>query len=129
MSRRFIDSNGKYISDRNLKLLLTFVLMDKMGRISGMGESDDEGNFIRSLEASAEKIKKQNTKVQSRHATQDPVHFVKTVGDNMRRQGWTDEVIWDKLKSALHKKSDKDEMSLSDEQIKSYVSQYLNSRF
>lgn len=127
MSRRWIDSNGKYLNDRKLKLLLTFVLMDKTGRISGSGETDDAGNFLKNLEASAEKIKKQNERVQtSRPATQDPGHFVKTVGDNMRRQGWTNDVIKQQLRNALRKKSDKDKLGLSDEQIDFFVKQYYN---
>ena len=116
MNRRWIDSNGKYLNDRKLKLLFAFVLMDKMGRISGMGKVDDESDFLKSLEDSAEKIKNQNKK-QSRPATQDPIGFVKMVGDNMRKQGWSPGEISRNLKIALRKKSDKDKLGLSDEQI------------
>lgn len=126
MSRRWIDSNGKYLNDRKLKLLLTFVLMDKMGRLSQVPQKDEE-LFLKSLEASAEKIKKQNERVQTSHpATQNPADFVKIVGDNMRRQGWTDDVFKQQLKNALRKKSDKDKLGLSDEQINFYIKQYYN---
>jgi hypothetical protein len=126
MSRRYVGASGKYRNDRRLKLLLPFILMDRMGRISGVDNPKfkDEESFIQGLEIGAEKIKKQYEK-QSRPVSQNPAQFVQIVGANMRKHGWSQEVLSQQLKNALRKKSDKDKLGLSDEQIDYYVRQYL----
>jgi hypothetical protein len=76
--RRFIKPNGKYINNRRLKLLLTFMIMDRSGRkvIDPSKQLETIPSMKQDLAKGSAWVQKINTKP-TEPAPNDPVEFVK----------------------------------------------------
>lgn len=73
LMRKFVDTNGKYYNTRRVKLLLTFILMDRIGRKG----KHDPMETINAFEAGAKKFKQsQIRQKQSQPAPNNEFDFV-----------------------------------------------------
>lgn len=140
LNRRLMGPDGKYKNSRRVKLLLTLILMDRMGRIGSSEEAKFSGpeDYLATLGKNAAKHKARLEKMaqkQSEPVSSDPVLFLRTVGDNLRKsavkKGYKGDAQYNFIRTqliiSLQQKSRKEGLGLTDDAIRSYVDGYLNS--
>ena len=132
--RRYVGRDGKYINDRRIKLLLTLILMDRLGR----ADAEDPGIYLnyynKGASKQAVKLQRQGEK-QSEPGSNDPVEFLQSVGASLKvamkkyaaNPTQQREFLRSQLTQALKRKSAKEGLNLTDDSIAIYVNRYLDS--
>lgn len=130
LTNRYMDENGRYRDERRIRLLLVFIIMDRTGRIGRTS------NYIDKYELTGQ-LKRQKMAVSANKsipAPNDPREFIQTVGNRIKtsleKSGYPSEVIRRNLQTqlydALTKKSEKENLGLSSDEILSLVSQFVS---
>lgn len=134
--RKYIGPDGKYINNRRIKLLLTFILMDRLGREGAENPDVYLGYYSKGASKQALKLQRQTQK-QTEPLSSDPVEFLQSVGNNLKSKLLIKhpnitplqqrQFLKDQLFQALRNKSTKEGLKFSDDSIEIYVNRYLDS--
>jgi len=80
-ANQLVDNQGQYVPRRRVKLLLVFLLMDRLGRGEAVGPMANAQEAVAKLQYAADRVKYRRNKPQKQPSPDDPVEFLKSLGD------------------------------------------------